>query len=256
MIFNVSGSGGGAALNFRVVGGTTAPENPKENCIWVNTSTDITSYVFSATQPTGSAGMVWITIGTSSSVEFNALKKNGIQVYPLSAKQYVSGAWVNKEAKSYQGGKWVDWWDGYLYNYGVENVDVAGGIGISDAGAMTVTKNSNNITFTEVYSTAYNKRLGCCHANAMVNISDKKTLIAIVTTTKNGDGHGDVVVGVSKNLNDFIDITARDTMIGTKTTTAVTNAEIRVDISTLSGEYYLGVSAFAGVQTVHMLRVE
>lgn len=120
MIFNVSG-GGGTALNFRVVGGTTAPSNPKENMIWVNTSTKITSYIFSATQPTGSAGMVWISTGTSSSVEFNALKKNGIQVYPISAKQYVSGAWVDKTAKSYQGGKWVEWRI-YLYNSGIQNV--------------------------------------------------------------------------------------------------------------------------------------
>mgnify|MGYP003303869401 CR=1 FL=1 len=108
MIFNVSG-GGGTALNFRVVGGTTAPSNPKENTIWVNTSTDITSWVFSATQPTAASGRVWISVGTSSVVEFNALKKNGIQVYPISAKQYVSGVWVDKPAKSYQNGEWVEW---------------------------------------------------------------------------------------------------------------------------------------------------
>lgn len=119
MIFNVSG-GGGTALNFRVVGGTTAPTNPAENCIWVNTDTPITSWIFSATEPSpAEAGMVWISTGTSSLIEFNALKKNGIQIYPLSAKQYVSGKWVDKTAKSYQGGKLVDWppsgalyWDG------------------------------------------------------------------------------------------------------------------------------------------------
>lgn len=115
MIFNVSG-GGGTALNFRVVGGTTAPTNPAENCIWVNTDTPITSWIFSATEPSpAEAGMVWITTGTSSTVEFNALKKNGIQVYPLSVKQYVGGAFVDKTAKSYQEGNWVDWFT-YLLN--------------------------------------------------------------------------------------------------------------------------------------------
>lgn len=104
-----TGGGGSGGLNFQVIGGTTAPSNPKENMIWVNTSTKITSYIFSATQPTGSAGMVWISTGTSSTVEFNALKKNGIQVYPISAKQYIGGAWVDVEAKIYQGGSWVDW---------------------------------------------------------------------------------------------------------------------------------------------------
>lgn len=104
------GAGGGASLNFKVVGGTSAPASPKENTIWVNTSAEITSWVFSVTEPeTPAAGMVWISVGTTSPVEFNALKKNSIMVYPLSAKQYVSGAWVDKEAKSYQDGAWVDW---------------------------------------------------------------------------------------------------------------------------------------------------
>ena len=51
-------------------------------------------------------GMVWIATGTTSTVEFNALKKNGITVYPLGAKQYVSGAWVDKIAKIYQDSGW------------------------------------------------------------------------------------------------------------------------------------------------------
>lgn len=121
-----TGGGAGGGLNFKVVGGTSAPASPKENTIWINTNTTITSYVFSATQPTGSAGMVWISIGTSSTGEFNALKKNSIQVYPISAKQYVSGAWVGKEAKSYQGGKWVDWVT-YLFNNGDECTAQTGG---------------------------------------------------------------------------------------------------------------------------------
>jgi hypothetical protein len=107
MILNMSG--GGAGLNFKVVGGTGTPSNPKENTIWVNTNVEITSWIFSATQPTGSNGMVWFYTGTTSAAEFNALKKNGMTVYPLYAKQYDSGAWVDKSAKSYQGGEWVEW---------------------------------------------------------------------------------------------------------------------------------------------------
>ena len=44
--------GGGANLNFKVVGGTTAPSDPKENTIWVNTDTAIHAWDFSATEPT------------------------------------------------------------------------------------------------------------------------------------------------------------------------------------------------------------
>lgn len=104
------GGGGGALLNFNVVGGTAEPAYPRDNIIWINTENKITSWFFSMTEPpTPEEGMVWIKTGTSAPASFNALKKNGIQVYPVSATQYINGAWVDKTAKTYQGGAWVDW---------------------------------------------------------------------------------------------------------------------------------------------------
>ena len=121
------GAGGGTSLNFKVVG-NPQPENPKKNIIWVDTDVPITSWIFSATQPeTATEGMVWISIGTSSYTDFNALKKNGIMVYPLAVKQYIGGAWVGKSAKIYQGGAWVDLRDGELYYNGEEYTDITGG---------------------------------------------------------------------------------------------------------------------------------
>ena len=205
--------GGGANLNFRVLGGTTQPANPKENDIWVNTDAKITSWVFSVTEPNvydfkcdklkggaddahgilvpfrlkegdvihftipvtttgvfeavrlkdssgkeycvrdfagtavaawpagkkvsvrisntvhqigswgndGSAiiikwgsyyheeGMVWFKTSASSTRSFNALKKNGIAVYPNACAQYVNGALVDKVAKTYQDDAWEEW---------------------------------------------------------------------------------------------------------------------------------------------------
>lgn len=105
-IFGVTGSYDAVALNFNVIGGTSAPSSPSANTIWVNTSTTITSWIFSSTQPTGAEGKVWISVGVSSSTEFNALKTNAIQVYPGFVKQYVSGVWVAKTAKIYQSSAW------------------------------------------------------------------------------------------------------------------------------------------------------
>lgn len=142
---NIGGGSGG--LDFKIVGGTTEPSNPKENMIWIITDQKITSYIFSATQPTGSAGMVWISTGTSSPVEFNALKKNGIQVYPIYAKQYVGGAWVHKIAKSYQNGEWCEWVtdlvvlkDGTLY---VGTWSVATTVSRFSNGTITATYDEN-----------------------------------------------------------------------------------------------------------------
>lgn len=159
MIFNITGGGGsGAALNFNVVTYPTEEAMlaaaPSENTIGVITDTPMTSWAFSSTEPSpAEAGMVWISTGTSSTAEFNALKKNKLQVYPISAKQYISGAWVDKVVQIYQVGEW-----GVLrtclYNSGDECVDITGGWQgralkaepSYSAVAPTVTKNANSIT--------------------------------------------------------------------------------------------------------------
>lgn len=98
---------GGTTLNFKVIGGTEAPANPTENTIWINTDTPITSWAFSTTEPeTPAEGMLWISTGAASAVGFDALKKNTIRVYPLSAKQYIAGVWTDKTTQIYQGSAW------------------------------------------------------------------------------------------------------------------------------------------------------
>lgn len=191
------GAGGGSSLNFKVVG-NPQPANPKENTIWVNTSTTITSYVFSATQPTGSAGMVWIATGTSSALEFNALKKNGIQVYPISAKQYVSGKWVYKTAKSYQGGEWVEWWDGGLFVNGNQYESVTGGWssnGCADPG-YTVISATIGDTIRLKASTG---QLSIACTEKMVNLSEKKKLFVNLSQRSSGT----LYVGITKNKTDI-----------------------------------------------------
>lgn len=126
---NIGGGSGG--LNFKIVGGTSTPSSPKENTIWVNTDVEITSYIFSATEPEAPAdgldGPVWISIGDSGGVKFNALKKNSIMVYPITAKQYVDGKFDTKDAFIYQNEEWKIWWDGMLYEAGNLYEDYTGG---------------------------------------------------------------------------------------------------------------------------------
>lgn len=116
------GGGAGGALNFTVKAYATEAvllsDAPKENTIGVITETEVTSWIFSASEPSDPAdGMVWIVIGTSSAAEFNAAKKNTLMVYPLSAKQYAGDAWAAVTAKSYHNGAWIDWLI-FLYNRG------------------------------------------------------------------------------------------------------------------------------------------
>lgn len=326
MIFNMNG--GGTALNFRVVGGTSAPSDLKENTIWLNTNTTITEWFFSKEKPgiidgeglttesvvdgtyTSSAGeilqdanytsmiyfvpsgckkvcakvnnyqasnafncfldigwnvlkvlprkagitfydvpdnamyfavsvrdgetvsatnadvpngTVWISTGTSSSVEFNALKKNGIQVYPLTAKQYVNGAWADKAAKTYQGGAWVDWWNGELFDNGNQYDDITGGW-VQGQYQVYGGENATGGTIA-IGSTIQLKDNG--GQNCVSARTNKKIDLArfnTVTATFTGNGYV-----FAANATSGI-----PAVLGTEKANSI-------DVSALSGEYYVGV---------------
>lgn len=106
MIGRTNAGGSGASLNFKVVG-NPKPENPSENVLWVNTDNNITGWVFSGVTPENmTEGVVLIEYDTNGKIGFNALKKNEIQIFPLSVKQYLSGELVKKDAQIYQSGVW------------------------------------------------------------------------------------------------------------------------------------------------------
>lgn len=236
-----SGGGGSGGVAFRVLGGTSAPSSPKENDIWVNTSATITSYVFSATQPTGSSGMVWISVGTSSAVEFNALKKDRLSVYPISAKQYISGKWTDKTAKTYKNSAWRDWWDGYLYDYGDKNESITGGwVGTSSA---QITFNSTNMS---LYSSGNSK----VYTKNKINLTEVKQIefegtLAVSSTPAY---RSLCVFGDTPSSNDYTNIVAYYN-------TAVSNAKCQLDVSSLSGSYPVGFAIRDDTTTVKSLKV-
>jgi hypothetical protein len=233
-IFGVNGTCESSSLSFSVVGGTTQPSSPANNTVWVNTSTAISSWVFSSTTPSSPVeGMVWFLTGTSSNVAFNALNKNDIMVYPLSTKQYVSGAWVDKIVSSYKNGAWVSWWDGYLYKNGDECKNFTGGWGLSGAS----TRGSTSIKIGEdpcrfdVNSTAY--------TNKGINLTGKTTLQAYFTTVNAGKSKGYI----------YLDVYRDGTRVARKTVannTTFSNAWSSLDISTLpsNGDYIVKINAY------------
>lgn len=132
MIVNLGGSGG---LDFHVVGGTTQPSNPKENTIWVNTSTDIPHYVVHYTAPTSETykvnGAIWICDNALrwQSPDINIAKnkeKLYLPIFPTAVQQYENGAWVRKTAYVYKSGAWTEL-DRYLYNNGDDYTARTGG---------------------------------------------------------------------------------------------------------------------------------
>lgn len=156
------GSGGG--LNFSVVGGTSAPSSPKENTIWVNSSDTFTDWVFSKNAPSApTSNMIWFQTNNGSIIGFNAVKKNGIWLYPALCKQYVDGAWVDKTAKIYQNDAWQDW---YLRVINGTDISVSGGwtatasgytVKLTDAG-LTISGTGGGLTGL-VYPSAFDPDL-------------------------------------------------------------------------------------------------
>lgn len=111
------GSNGG--LNFRVVGGTTKPGNPRDNTIWIESDVKITNWVFDKEPPENpTEGSVWIQLGGSDR-RFNAINRNALYISVNNIRQYMGGSWQNTKARIYLDSEWLDVFDGYLFNNGI-----------------------------------------------------------------------------------------------------------------------------------------
>ena len=243
--------GGGAALNFKVVGGTTAPANPKENTIWVNTAADISQWVFSPEAPVSPVeGMVWIQTGTSSPASFNALKKNGITICPLSCMQYISGAWAGKAAKTHQSGAWVEWVR-WLYNNGDECLSVGGNwIGVGKKPSSSTNHTASAPTITKEGSTV---RISCAGGqyagNAAIYYKEDKIAFANNSAINikcdiSDQGDGSVRLCVWSAIGTYSD----DNRIASLLLSHGSN-DTSLDVSSLAaGAYYVGFQVLGGGQ--------
>lgn len=261
--------GGGATaesdLNFRFKSYTTEAalllDTPPENTIGVVTTTPIGKYAFSATEPTTidgaavSEGDVWILDGTASPAAMQVSKKNGVEVwaYPLLCKQYISGTWVAKTAESYIGGAWIGF-ETYLYNNGD---NIGGMIGKRlwyTGGAGGVTFETAQVTL-QVQSSYNNQGPGGSEivSPQLINLTNVATITVLCFQT---GGEGFVYVNATNTPSFPGAATAAHTSIPT----ATSMQSVSLDVSALSGSYYIGVAAainqagnpirYAYVQTV------
>ena len=237
------GGGGSAAasLNFKVVGGTSRPSAPAENTIWVNTATEISSWVLSPVQPEAASGLAWITMGSASAAAFNALKKNGIMVYLVTAKQYVDGAWANKAAEIYQNGAWKSFSTEALYLYQPGDQDSFVAVAMSETGgnsstaAPAVTYGSESAVILpgkSISSTGYCG--GIVRTADKIDLSGYSTLTLESTIEGIGTGTGKLSIwsemGSSQGENRV-----------KYAALANGSAPVTIDVSDLDGSYYIGL---------------
>lgn len=226
------GAGGANPLNFKVVGGTTAQANPKENTIWVNTDTEITAYSISVDTPeTPVAGMVWMTPTLSGSAELNVLKKNTIQIFLAAGYQYISGAWVKKDVQVYSNGKWNS--GRIVFHDSSADLTISGGY------SMTHIGDAYGASYVEIQDD------GCIHSWTREgadswwfseNAVDLTPFSTITITfegkcTTGGYRHLSQV-GVAKTRG-----TSFASYVSTDSDDVVT---MSIDVSKLTGKYYIG----------------
>lgn len=244
------GGGGGAAasLNFKVVGGTSRPSSPGENTVWVNTDTAVSSWVLSPVEPEAAEGLVWISMGSASAAAFNALKKNGIMIYPIAAKQYVDGAWANKAAEIYRNGAWQSFSTEavYLYLPGDVCEGVTGGYvaaGLSETGSNSnvsvpaVTYGDESMVILpgkgSISSTSVTYKGGIVRTEKKIDISGFSTL------TFEGSVEG--ISTSTGKLSIWSEIGSAQNANRVKYADLVNGSDpIVLDVSNLEGSYYVG----------------
>lgn len=193
-------------------------------------------------------GEVWITTDTSSPVGFNALKKNGLMVYPLKASQYIGGTWVVKEASIYQSGEWVQfssYWDGYYFKDGNQYEEITGGwssegwdnSGTANIGETLIVSANGNAT----------GRMGIANPVDLTNVN---TLWYDSPNGNNGASNsGYLCIADAKTYGSGNRVAS----------TTIKNAGTgSIDVSNLSGEHYLylyamgssGSQAYADIRAI------
>lgn len=257
----------GSGIALRIVGGTTAPANPTDKTIWLNTAVAITGYTYSATEPgSPSEGLVWLISGSASPAAFSLTRRNPIMLYPVSAKIYHSGAWVQTIGQIWLNGAWGPLGAYDLYNAGDECTAITGGWakangnGGSTAGWNTngtITKGATSVTL----ETSYPSEIAIAPVNA-VDLSAASSVIVTVDAFIGSDAA--MVCICSVRGEDWNPMPLGETISGYPASAVAhkrlnTLGEISVDVSNLIGSYYVEIICAGGSGnsvTFSRLRVE
>lgn len=238
-IFGVAGTLEGGGVNLTVVGGTTQPTSPVENTVWANTDTAINGYAFSATQPTNPVeGMVWVKSGGKSdyAAALNLDKKNVVMVYLTGCYQYINEAWERKTAYAYFDGGQVEL---------VDRIEIVkGGVMLKPLSVMSKRYSStaqaqsyaNNTKATQ--ESGYVLVAGTTHGWGAAYCCEDLTNATNI-----------VVSGTFATTNEYINLAVWSDVSGSYVSSnmvasaKLTSEGATLDVSELSGQYYIGVTS-------------
>ena len=250
LIINAGGSSGGG-LNLKVVGGSVRPTG-SENTIWVNTSTAINGYAFSATAPENPVeGMVWFGIGKASTAPINIDKKNTVMLYPVSCQQYVSGAWATKPAETYLNGSWTTWMC-VLWDYG-DNTAVSGGWGANNFSPSTTMYSEGGVSVDSATGIVYvwsgyeSSARGASYTNLIpIDMTPFSTMAVYIEEAQDGWYSPNSYFGVTPARTGNTQWTERKAGVSMTPSAAAAQKVVTVDISNVNEPCYVLVAVFQG----------
>lgn len=230
---NESYFGKGIELNYSIIGGLEEPENPTENMIWVQTDQPITGHIFRNHIPESAVqGTILIYTGHYSRAAFDRMIINDIttdEIYPISTKQYLNGAWEDKYSTIYQNKKWVDLIAYILYHsnpyQGWTSSNTAGLVITFEAGGMRLTRPSS----------AY----GACNSNILFDIS-AYNVVKIRYSQLSSGGRVQLMAHSSKMGQNIKPLILKEDI-------SATGGEAAIDLSGVKsvGKIYIGLGVFA-----------
>ena len=231
----------GAELNYSVAAYASEDELPQtadENTIAVITDTEITAHVFAAEEPkTPAEGLVWFETGAAGKVYFAATADGSIYLYPSKARQYVSGAWVSKNAKIFQNTTWNSIII-VLFEAGNQYEGITGGW--SKEGYFYEDENSaatiNKEIICEANSGAAENENGVAGKKKRVKLSEDTTIV-IRGSINNYQETSKYVVGISETKGDIKNSDLNVKIIG--------EGDFEEEINFAeSGNYYVYIAAY------------
>lgn len=244
MIGPTNARGGGGGLNLKVVGGTTQPTSPRDNTIWINTTTAITSYVLSHTQPeTGTEGLVWLKTADTG-VEINVGRKNAVLLHLASGMLYTGGKWISVNGFAYVNSVWNQFakegimvFDRTQQEYADINRNI---LAVKDEEYISRKDADPYIQMTISGSSAITR--GYQWKNP-VDVTNYNTMEVVGYSTKAINQ-----AGLSPNLNNSRNeiVSAASQTFGTERST------LKIDISSLTGNMYVGFSLKKGGGSIYV----
>lgn len=237
-----AGSGGG--VNIRVVGGTTKPSTGRYGMIWVNMATAQPAYKISPVEPQDPTdGMVWVVTGAGNKL-LCADKKGLLEIALIGCKVYSESTWKLVEAWLFAD-VWIKFGDTILYLYikgdlceadsgGWEPLDYSNDAHSSiRRSAPEFTNGETSCTVSLTGAGENYIRQGSVFSGKKIDVTDYTTLVMNVATLPN---FGTYTIGLTdEKAHPYTFIAS------VKFTKSTADKLISVDISSLTGEYYVAL---------------